>query len=76
MARHSVEFKLENPEDAVLLFGSQDKNAQLIESQLAVDINYRGERVQIFADNEVAPEQARKVLQALLVLNFSWVTCP
>ena len=52
MARHSVEFKLENPEDAVLLFGSQDKNAQLIESQLAVDINYRGERVQIFADNE------------------------
>lgn len=68
MARHSVEFKLENPEDAVLLFGSQDKNAQLIESQLAVDINYRGERVQIFADNEVAPEQARKVLQALLVL--------
>ncbi|MFC4652400.1 PhoH family protein [Lactococcus nasutitermitis] len=68
MSKHSVEFKLKNPEDAVLIFGVQDKNLKLIESQLAVVINYRGETVQILSEEDETAHQAQKVLQALLVL--------
>ena len=68
MTAHSIEFTLTNPEDAILIFGTQDKYLNLIESQLSVKINYRGETVQIMADNENDVEQARRVLQALLVL--------
>lgn len=68
MNKNSVEFKLKNPDDAPLIFGVQDKYLKLIEAQLGVDINYRGETVQILAENEALAQQTRKVLQALQVL--------
>lgn len=68
MTKVSFEFKLDNPEDSIHLFGAQDKYLKLIENQLAVDINYRGETVQIFSENEELGKQAKRVLQALLVL--------
>ncbi|GAA3254042.1 Phosphate starvation-inducible protein PhoH predicted ATPase [Lactococcus lactis subsp. lactis] len=68
MTKNSIEFKLENPEDASLLFGVQDKYLKLVESQLGVEINYRGETVQIVSEDELTRERARKALQALQVL--------
>ncbi|MEE8882982.1 MAG: PhoH family protein [Lactococcus cremoris] len=68
MTKNSIEFKLENPEDASLLFGVQDKYLKLVESQLSVEINYRGEMVQIIGPDELTRERARKALQALQVL--------
>ena len=68
MTKISVDFKLKNPEDAPLIFGSQDKYLLLLESQLAVEINYRGEMVQVLADDEAAAERARKAISALQVL--------
>ena len=68
LTKNSIEFKLENPEDASLLFGVQDKYLKLVESQLGVEINYRGETVQIVSEDELTRERARKALQALQVL--------
>ncbi|ARE18200.1 PhoH family protein [Lactococcus cremoris] len=68
MTKNSIEFKLENPEDASLLFGVQDKYLKLVESQLSVEINYRGEMVQIIGPEKLTRERARKALQALQVL--------
>lgn len=68
MTKSSIEFKIENPEDTSLLFGVQDKFLKLIEAQMGVEINYRGEMVQIFSTDEQQGENARKVLQALQVL--------
>lgn len=68
LTKNSIEFKLENPEDASLLFGVQDKYLKLVESQLSVEINYRGEMVQIIGPDELTRERARKALQALQVL--------
>ncbi|MDM5143493.1 PhoH-like protein [Lactococcus lactis] len=68
MTKNSIEFKLENPEDASLLFGVQDKYLKLVESQLGVEINYRGETVQIIGPEKLTRERARKALQALQVL--------
>lgn len=68
LTKNSIEFKLENPEDASLLFGVQDKYFKLVESQLSVEINYRGEMVQIIGPDELTRERARKALQALQVL--------
>ncbi len=68
MNKNSIEFKLENPEDAALIFGVQDKYLQLVENQLGVQINYRGETVQILSEDEVTAQRTRKVLQALQVL--------
>ncbi|AEU40363.1 MAG: PhoH family protein [Lactococcus lactis] len=68
MTKNSIEFKLENPEDASLLFGVQDKYLKLVESQLSVEINYRGEMVQIIGPDKLTRERARKALQALQVL--------
>nr|WP_305034258.1 PhoH family protein [Lactococcus sp. S-13] len=68
MNKSSLEFKLENPEDASLIFGVQDKYLKLIETQLGVEVNYRGEMVQIFAEDEATAQKARKALQALQVL--------
>lgn len=41
---------------------------KLVESQLGVEINYRGETVQIVSEDELTRERARKALQALQVL--------
>ncbi|MEY8513977.1 PhoH family protein [Lactococcus taiwanensis] len=68
MTKSSIEFKIENPEDTSLLFGVQDKFLKLVEAQMGVEINYRGEMVQIFSTDEQQGENARKVLQALQVL--------
>lgn len=68
MTKSSIEFKIENPEDTSLLFGVQDKFLKLVEAQMGVEINYRGEMVQIFSIDEQQGENARKVLQALQVL--------
>ncbi len=68
LTKNSIEFKLENPEDASLLFGVQDKYLKLVESQLSVEINYRGEMVQIICPDKLTRERARKALQALQVL--------
>ncbi|TNU82286.1 PhoH family protein [Lactococcus cremoris] len=68
LTKNSIEFKLENPEDASLLFGVQDKYLKLVESQLSVEINFRGEMVQIIGPDELTRERARKALQALQVL--------
>lgn len=68
MAVHSLEFKLDNPEDASFLFGAQDKHLSLVESELGVEVNYRGETVQVMSDDADHAEKARRVLQALLVL--------
>ncbi|MGO2645878.1 MAG: PhoH family protein [Lactococcus cremoris] len=68
LTKNSIEFKLENPEDASLLFGVQDKYLKLVESQLSVEINYRGEMVQIIGPDELTRDRARKALQALQVL--------
>jgi len=56
LTKNSIEFKLENPEDASLLFGVQDKYLKLVESQLGVEINYRGETVQIVSEDELTRE--------------------
>lgn len=68
MTKSSIEFKIENPEDTSLLFGVQDKFLKLVEAQMGVEINYRGEMVQIFSTDEQQGENTRKVLQALQVL--------
>nr|WP_281251379.1 PhoH family protein [Lactococcus fujiensis] len=68
MAKISVDFKLENPEDAALVFGTQDKYLTLLEHQLSVEINYRGEMVQILAADDASGQRARKAIQALQVL--------
>ena len=68
LTKNSIEFKLENPEDASLLFGVQDKYLKLVESHLSVEFNYRGEMVQIIGPDELTRERARKALQALQVL--------
>ncbi|MGF1981908.1 PhoH family protein [Lactococcus taiwanensis] len=68
LTKSSIEFKIENPEDTSLLFGVQDKFLKLVEAQMGVEINYRGEMVQIFSIDEQQGENARKVLQALQVL--------
>lgn len=41
---------------------------KLVESQLSVEINYRGEMVQIIGPEKLTRERARKALQALQVL--------
>ena len=68
LTKSSIEFKIENPEDTSLLFGLQYKFVKLVEAQMGVEINYRGEMVQIFSTDEQQGENARKVLQALQVL--------
>lgn len=52
----------------LVFFGVQDKYLKLVESQLSVEINYRGEMVQITGPDELTRERARKALQALQVL--------
>ena len=74
LSKNSVDFKLENPEDAVLLFGTQDKFLLLLENQLGVEINYRGEMVQILSDDETSAKRAKKALLALQVLVLRGMT--
>ena len=67
MQEHSVEFKLVHPYDAFHLFGSNERHLRLMEQELKVTIHARTEIVQILG-TEAACEEARQVIQALLVL--------
>lgn len=62
-----IDIIVENPEELIEIFGSQDKNLKLIESELSIRILNRGEKVQLVGNNEHV-EQARQVLEALLIL--------
>jgi phosphate starvation-inducible PhoH-like protein len=64
----SKEFSLDNAEDARLLFGSEDKHLKLVEKTLSVEINYRGETVQVAGEREAQVSDAELALKALLVL--------
>lgn len=68
MTKKSLDFKIDNPEDMALIFGTQDKHLTLLEHQLSVEINYRGEMIQILADDDAALKWTRKAIQALQVL--------
>ena len=67
MQEHSVELKLGHPDDAFHLFGSYERHLRLMEQELKVTIHARTEIVQILG-TETACEEARQVIQALLVL--------
>ena len=68
MTAYSLEFTVSNPEDASLLFGTEDKNLKFVEREFGVEINARGEQVQVAGENESAVKKAAEALQALLIL--------
>lgn len=67
MQEHSVEIILQHPDDIFHLFGSNERHLRLMEQELRVTIHARTEIVQIIGE-EMACEEARQVIQALLVL--------
>ena len=67
MQEHSVEITLTHPDDLFHLFGSNERHLRLMEQELDVIIHARTEIVQILGMSEDC-EQARQVIQALLVL--------
>lgn len=67
MQEHSVEIILTHPDDLFHLFGSNERHLRLMEQELDVIIHARTEIVQILGTSEDC-EQARQVIQALLVL--------
>lgn len=67
MQEHSVELKLGHPDDALHLFGSNERHLRLMEQELKVTIHARTEIVQILG-TKAACEETRQVIQALLVL--------
>ena len=67
MQEHSIELKLGHPDDAFYLFGSNERHLRLMEQELKATIHARTEIVQILG-TEAACEEARQVIQALLVL--------
>ena len=67
MQEHSVEIKLSHPDDSFHLFGSNERHLRLMEQELKVTIHARTEIVQVLGE-ETACEEARQVIQALLVL--------
>ncbi|WP_247950065.1 PhoH family protein [Streptococcus constellatus] len=67
MQEHSVEIILQHPDDTFHLFGSNERHLRLMEQELRVTIHARTEIVQIIGE-EMACEEARQIIQALLVL--------
>ena len=67
LQEHSVEIKLSHPDDSFHLFGSNERHLRLMEQELKVTIHARTEIVQVLGE-ETACEEARQVIQALLVL--------
>jgi len=67
LQEHSVEIILQHPDDTFHLFGSNERHLRLMEQELRVTIHARTEIVQIIGE-EMACEEARQVIQALLVL--------
>lgn len=67
MSDYSVDIRLEHPDDVLSLFGSNERHLRFLEDELKVVIHARSEQVQVIGE-EVAVEQARRIIQALLVL--------
>ncbi|MGT2707834.1 PhoH family protein [Streptococcus panodentis] len=67
MQEHSVDITLSHPDDSFHLFGSNERHLRLMEQELGVTIHARTEVVQILG-SALHCEQARQVIQALLVL--------
>lgn len=68
LQEYSIEITLQNPDDMMSLFGSNERHLKLIEENLDVIIHARTERVQVLGDSEEAVETARLTIEALLVL--------
>ena len=62
-----MNLQLESPNEAAELFGVNDSNLKLLESELSVNIISRGETISI-AGNEENLESADAILHALLVI--------
>lgn len=62
-----LDFMVENPEELIEIFGSQDKNLKLIETELKVRVLNRGEKIQIIG-TQAKIEQTRQIIEALLIL--------
>lgn len=67
MKEHSIDIQLSHPDDLFHLFGSNERHLRLMEEELDVVIHARTEIVQILGE-ETACEEARQVIQALMVL--------
>ena len=67
MKEHSIDIQLSHPDDLFHLFGSNERHLRLMEEELDVVIHARTEIVQVFGE-ETACEEARQVIQALMVL--------
>ncbi len=68
MQEYSVEITLNQPDDVLSLFGTNERHLKLIEENLNIIIHARTERVQVLGDDEESVELARLTIQALLVL--------
>ena len=67
MKEHSIDIQLSHPDDLFHLFGSNERHLRLMEEELDVVIHARTEIVQVLGE-EFACEEARQVIQALMVL--------
>ena len=67
MKEHSIDIQLSHPDDLFHLFGSNERHLRLMEDELDVIIHARTEIVQVLGA-ENACEEARQVIQALMVL--------
>ena len=67
MKEHSIDIQLSHPDDLFHLFGSNERHLRLMEEELNVVIHARTEIVQVLGE-ETACEEARQVIQALMVL--------
>ena len=67
MKEHSIDIQLSHPDDLFHLFGSNERHLRLMEEELDVVIHARTEIVQVLGE-ETTCEEARQVIQALMVL--------
>lgn len=67
LKEHSIDIQLSYPDDLFHLFGSNERHLRLMEDELDVIIHARTEIVQVLGE-ESACEEARQVIQALMVL--------
>ena len=67
LKEHSIDIQLSHPDDLFHLFGSNERHLRLMEDELDVIIHARTEIVQVLGA-ENACEEARQVIQALMVL--------
>jgi len=67
LKEHSIDIQLSHPDDLFHLFGSNERHLRLMEEELDVVIHARTEIVQVLGE-ESACEEARQVIQALMVL--------